>query len=203
MVINDRQTSEGTGKDVKQVWHPRTTEEMHRLEMLAQAAVGFDAKRGDQVILQNVSFSTNTPEAKGNVLDNVLGQTKMLLALEPGMLRSFVTGVVGLMVIWFVLRPVANEVVRTLKDTAAMAPSRLLGEQHALSEPRVAGGMQPVLGVGDAGDWDRGMEPEEVAIRKPLRRDAVFEQVAEHIKRSPTQSTRILETWISPEGDGE
>ena len=203
VVINDRQTSEGTGKDAKQIWRPRTTEEMHRLEMLAQAAVGFDVKRGDQVILQNVSFSTNLPEVKGSVLENVLGQTRTLLALQPGMLRTLITGVVGLMVIWFVLRPVANEVVRTLKDASAMAPGRLPREQHALTDAHSAGGTQPALGQGNTGDWDRGKEPEEVSTRRPLRRDAVFEQVAEHIKRSPTQSTRILETWISPDGEGE
>src|SRR3981081_3319294 len=59
VVVNDRGTIDGVGKLEHLVWKPRSAEEMRRLEELAQAAVGYDARRGDQVVMQNVSFSTN------------------------------------------------------------------------------------------------------------------------------------------------
>ena len=62
VVVNDRSMTEGVGKLAHAVWKPRSADEMRRLEELAQAAVGFDAKRGDQVVMENVSFSTNAPE---------------------------------------------------------------------------------------------------------------------------------------------
>ena len=62
VVVNDRMLTDGAAKGPKTVWKPRTQDEMHRLEQLAQAAVGFDEKRGDQVVMENVSFSSNAPE---------------------------------------------------------------------------------------------------------------------------------------------
>ena len=61
VVVNDRQVMDGTGKAEHLVWKPRTAEEMKRFEGLAQAAVGFDEKRGDDVVMSNVSFSSNAP----------------------------------------------------------------------------------------------------------------------------------------------
>jgi flagellar M-ring protein FliF len=44
VVVNDRSVTEGSGKLEHAVWKPRSAEEMRRLEQLAQAAVGFDAR---------------------------------------------------------------------------------------------------------------------------------------------------------------
>src|SRR6185437_4617677 len=46
VVVNDRAITEGTGKLEHIVWKPRSADEMRRLGQLAQAAVGFDARRG-------------------------------------------------------------------------------------------------------------------------------------------------------------
>ena len=67
------------------VWKPRSADEMHRLEELAQAAVGFDARRGDQVVIQNVSFSTNAPEMKPPVMDRLMEEARALLHAQPGL----------------------------------------------------------------------------------------------------------------------
>src|SRR5580692_6705150 len=72
VVVNDRSVTEGAGKFEHLVWKPRSADEMHRLEELAQAAVGFDTRRGDQVVIQNVSFSTNAPEVKPPVMDKMV-----------------------------------------------------------------------------------------------------------------------------------
>ena len=63
VVVNDRMVMEGEGKIAHAVWKPRSSEEMHRLEELAQAAVGFDSKRGDSVVVENMGFSSNAAEA--------------------------------------------------------------------------------------------------------------------------------------------
>ena len=200
VVVNDRAATEGTGKDAKTVWRPRTAEEMHRLEVLAQAAVGFDAKRGDQVVMENVSFSTNAPEVKAGGLDRVMEQAKAVLSSQPGMLRTAVTGLIGLVLIWFVLKPVANQVVVTLKEPALIATSQTTKQMAATSGPVAA--QAGALGEGGM-QWDQGIEGQPVLKRPAAARDAVFEQVAEHIKKSPEQSTRMLETWIAADGDND
>src|SRR6201996_5663376 len=78
VVINDRSVTEGAGKLQHVVWKPRSAEEMRRLEELAQAAVGYDARRGDQVVIENVSFSTNAPGVKPPAIDKVTDELRGL-----------------------------------------------------------------------------------------------------------------------------
>src|SRR3984957_7790176 len=83
VVVNDRSVMEGLGKDQHFVWKPRSPDEMRRLEELARAAVGFDLKRGDQVAMENVSFSSNAPEVKLAPMDRALEEARTLLRSQP------------------------------------------------------------------------------------------------------------------------
>ena len=104
--------------------------------------------------------------------------------------------------IWFVFKPVAGQVVATLKEpmlleatqtTRAMLTAEAVnadmpvlaaqGERAALSEPATAQN-----------------SPEPMRRRSaPAAAEEVFQQVAEHIRREPGQSTRLLEAWIGGE----
>ncbi len=77
------------------MWKPRSAEEMHRLEELAQAAVGFDARRGDQVVMENVSFSTNAPEVKPPVMDRLMDKRADCCIRSRALMRTAVIGICG------------------------------------------------------------------------------------------------------------
>jgi flagellar M-ring protein FliF len=190
VVVNDRSVTEGTGKLEHVVWKPRSADEMHRLEELAQAAVGYDARRGDQVVMQNVSFSTNAPEVKPPVMDKLMEEMRGLLHTQPGLMRTAVIGICGVLLVLFVLRPVASQMTATLREPLLLA-----------------------AGAGNEGVFDERKEPteipngmaEEALLPRPRNRanqlqQGIFEHVSEHIRREPAQSTRLLEAWIgSPE----
>lgn len=186
VVVNDRSVTEGAGKLVHVVWKPRSAEEMHRLEELAQAAVGYDAQRGDQVVMQNVSFSTNGPEMKTPVMDRLMEEARGLLHTQPGLMRTAVIGVCGVLLVLFVLRPVASQVTATLREPMLLPP-----------------------GTGTAGVFEEHEEQrsaenaptEEMLLPRPKGKahqlqQGIFEHVSEHIRREPAQSTRLLEAWI-------
>jgi flagellar M-ring protein FliF len=174
--------TEGVGKLEHVVWKPRSAEEMHRLEELAQAAVGFDARRGDQVVMQNVSFSTNAPEVKPPAMDRLMEEVRGLLHTQPGLVRTAVIGLCGMLLVMFVLRPVASQMTATLREPmllpTASVEAGVIGEQ-----------LLPL--------------PEESGEELPRSRNktyqlqqGIFEQVSEHIRREPAQSTRLIEAWI-------
>ena len=197
VVVNDRESSEGAGKTEHAVWKPRTADEMRRLEGLAKAAVGFDEKRGDEVVMENVAFNTNVPEAKAAVATQVLEQARNLLGTQPGLIKMGVVGVLGALLIWVVLRPVAGQVVATLKEPA-MLTSTVTQEVRGVS----AGAEVKGLENDGRAEWKEELPP-AVPVRMPVRigsGEAVYEQVSEHIRREPAQSTRLLEAWI---GSGE
>jgi flagellar M-ring protein FliF len=184
VVVNDRSVTEGTGKMEHVVWKPRSAEEMHRLEELAQAAVGFDARRGDQVVMQNVSFSTNAPGVKPPTMDRLMEEARGLLHTQPGLMRTAVIGICGVLLVLFVLRPVASQVTATLR------------------EPRLlAAGANTAGAFEDREETTRNDPREEVLLPRAKSKthqlqQGIFEYVSEHIRREPAQSTRLLEAWI-------
>jgi flagellar M-ring protein FliF len=185
VVVNDRCVTEGAGKLVHLVWKPRNAEEMHGLEELAQAAVGYDARRGDQVVMQNVSFSTNAPEVKPPAMDKLMEEMRGLLHTQPGLMRTAVIGICGVLLVLFVLWPVASQVTATLREPLLLAAE---AEVPGVLEERE---MAPTQNVPD----------EEVFLPRAKSKthqlhQGIFEHVSEHIRREPAQSTRLLEAWI-------
>ena len=198
VVVNDRMAIEGTAKALKPVWKPRTGEEMHRLQGLAQAAVGFDEKRGDQVVMENVGFSSNTQEVEPQGVDKVMDQAKNLLGTQPMILKTGVTALLGVILLMLVLRPVATQLVATMKEPAMLGS----GKRHGTPPDDRGGSLQgggakselngtPSAGLG-AGSADGSAEE-----RGPTR----FDEISSHIKRDPGHSTRLIEAWIASDGD--
>jgi flagellar M-ring protein FliF len=186
VVVNDRMATEGVGKLAHAVWKPRSADEMRRLSELAQAAVGFDAKRGDQVVMENVSFSTNAPEVMATPLERVTDELKNLLHSQPGMMRTLMMGLCGILLVLMVLRPVARQVTATLKETQLLTA----GATHGMS----------TAGVIEVRD-EAGGRLEEQSVEQPRlpvwsSRQEMAKHVSEQILRDPAQSTRLLVSWI-------
>ncbi len=194
VVVNDRAVSDGAGKQEQTVWKPRSAEEMRRLEQLAQAAVGYDAKRGDQVVMENVGFMSNAPVLKAAGMDRVAESLKGLLHSQPGLARTLMIGLCGVLIVLFVLKPVAQQVKDTLNEPLLLAETNsakssagsMVGHEQiaAPQTERLTDGTEAGPEASRAGSVSRG----------------IFEHVTDHIRREPVQSTRLLEAWI---GAGE
>ncbi len=196
VVVNDRLVADAKS----QAWRPRTAEEMRRLEGLARAAVGFDEKRGDEVVMENVGFSSNVPEVKAGGAAQAVEQARSLMNTQPGMMKTGVVGLLGVLVIWFVLRPVAGQVVATLREPTMLSESTRLEVREVTTSASTQ-----VLGSPSSAEQALP-EPVRVVPRikmRPLAGEAVHEQVSEHIRREPAQSTRVLEAWIGAGEEGQ
>jgi flagellar M-ring protein FliF len=193
VVVNDRSAVEGVGKLEHTVWKPRSPEEMHRLEELAQAAVGFDARRGDQVVMENVSFSTNAPEVTPPAMDRMMDQTRALLHTQPELMRTVVMGLCGVLLVLFVLRPVARQVTATLREPVLLTAGTSAADGLEIEEERRLAAASSV-------------EEESVMPRTMSRtlqhQQGIFDHVSEHIRKDPAQSTRVLEAWIGASEEG-
>ncbi len=202
VVVNDRMTTESAagakGKTLKTVWKPRTGEEMHRLEGLAQAAVGFDEKRGDQVVMENVSFSSNAPEIETAGVDKMMEQAKDLLGTQPAMLKTGVTALLGMMLVLLVLKPVATQMVASMKEPALLGDGsrHVSGDEHRGTGLH-GGAARSELESGHGGAAGVGSSAGLMEDRGPTR----FDEISSHIKRDPVHSTRLIEAWIADDGD--
>jgi flagellar M-ring protein FliF len=157
---------------------------MQQLEQLARAAVGFDATRGDQVVIENVGFSSNMPEIKGPPMQRLMDETSSLLSSQPGLLKTVSVLVLGLLLVMLVLKPMTRQMMTALSQTPPLA----LFAGHGGAE---AGGIA-------------GRAPGGLASGRAIDAQGLYEHVSAQIRREPAQSKRLLESWISEtteEGD--
>ena len=179
IVVNDRELIQGQGSRQKTFWQHRSPDEMKRLEQLAQAAVGFDSSRGDEVVLENVPFESNANTTAQSGLNHLATQAGDLLRAQPTFVRSLGTGFAVLLFGVLVLRPLT---ARTL---------------DLMSNPLVAAG-SPAGAMLASRDVKDAAKP---AVPTHLSEQTVFDRVRAQIQSEPHGSTRLLESWIGSGGE--
>ncbi len=187
VVVNDREVAGEVGKPA--VWRARTQEEMRRMEALAQGAVGFDEKRGDVVTMENVGFSSNVPEVKAAGMAKVMEEARGLAGSQPGLVKTGMLGVLGLLVVLLVLKPMAGSVVAVMKEPMLLERTETKLIAATAAEPAAAGAAAAALPAGEV----RFMG---------ITGESVFEKVSEQVRKEPAQSTRLLQAWIGGEQEG-
>lgn len=165
VLINQRMVVNGR----KVTWQPRSPEEMKRLTLLAEAAVGYDASRGDTVTVVELPFDEQIPP------QTPLAQ-RLLAAADSGPLLKYgiiLLAMIALLI--FVVRPMTAALKQGgAAVQSASAPNELLTDRTG--EPP---------------------SPEQIAAEKQKQHmQSVFDQVSDHMRREPGQSARLLQSWI-------
>jgi flagellar M-ring protein FliF len=166
------------------------------------------------VVIQNMSFDSNSPEAPAPILDRVSDGAKGFLRTQPNLIKTLVLGLCGVLLVMFVLRPVARQAIETMKEPVMLADGS--GPHHE------AEGIdhhhlemvdhEEALGSGGMDEMDEQPEmmpqrqmsapvhhaPAPVQRRGKTSAQAIFDSVAEHIREDSMQSTRVLQSWIAP-----
>jgi len=181
VLVNDRMAAP-PGKSGAAVWKPRDPEEMKRLTMLAQAAVGFDPGRGDQISVENISFDGNRGTPQPGLPERLLagaGQSPALLKYA-----TILAAMLGL--IFFVLRPIAAK-----GSPATVAGALGPGASAEAVAAAVAAGADPALA---------SVAAEELVLEAQKKRaQTLHDGVIESINGDPALSSRLLHSWIHAE----
>lgn len=160
------------GKTV--TWQPRSPQEMQRLTALAEAAIGFDASRGDTVSVVDLPFSDQSMPPVP------LTQKLLANAVESAPLLKYAFIVLAMLVLLiFVARP-------------------MLGMMRPGAQPVLKATAQTVAAL--AAEPEAPPTPEQIALQKQKQHmQTVFDQVTDHLTRNPAQATRLLQSWIHTE----
>jgi flagellar M-ring protein FliF len=163
-----------SGKQVS--WQPRSAEEMQHLTDLAQAAIGFDSARGDQVNVEDMAFEDNSGHPPTTAMEQFLAG-----AAQSEPVWKYGACLLGLLcLVFFVVRPMMSK--RAIPEGVATAALP--------NEPLLSSGNEemPLSEVED-----------ESAEGQKKRAQVLFDAVAEHLRREPAQTTRLLQSWIHTE----
>ena len=168
VLINEQRVVSGG----KASWQPRSPEEMKRLTELAEAAIGYDAARGDTVSVVELPFQQQAAP------QTPLGQ-KLLAAAESGPLLKYGVILLALLVLLVLFARPVHGGAETGPGGGIEAPP----QAAALERGRGAGLLRRI----------RWRNKQKQHMQK------VFDQVSEHLNQEPAQSTRLLQSWINTE----
>jgi flagellar M-ring protein FliF len=174
IVVNDRLVQAASKGNAAQ-WQPRSPDELRNLTALAQAAVGFDTARGDLLQVEDLAFEENRLQPPITMSSQVLATAEG----APVVVKYAALLVCILVVVAFGVRPAVRR--------ASFGPVTKGGK----------GRVKELPGTVEAAEA-RVLRPPEPAEVDPerIRAQEIFEQVSGHLKREPTQSSRLLQSWI-------
>jgi flagellar M-ring protein FliF len=205
-------------KDAKGVvtYQPRSKEEIDRIAALVRSAIGFDAKRGDQVEVVNLRFAETTPTP----ITEPTGWMSYVQFTKDDIMRLAEQGVMvllGFVVLLFVVRPLVRRVIASDGETPGVSEAvassvGASGVANAIGLPHVtATAVAPNI-VTNAGSSNANISivgaDESVAIsnRTAAMIDIAqvqgqvhaqsVQKVGELAERNPHEAVAIIRNWL-------
>jgi flagellar M-ring protein FliF len=175
IVVNDR-LAQMASRGKTAVWQPRSADELRNLTALAQAAIGFDPARGDLLTVQDLAFEDNRTAEPVTLPGQVLATAENSPVLVK--YAAILTGI--LIVLAFGVRPALR------KARPGPAVVSAAGTRELAAGTVGADAAHPAL---------RPPEPAELDPER-IRAQEILDQVTGHLKREPSQSSRLLQSWI-------
>ncbi len=193
--------TEDRAADGTTTWRARTPEDLEQMTRLVKTAIGFDAKRGDQLELVNMRFAVQdtqaTPEP-ARLLGLPIGKDDLL-----SIGRTAIPALVVLVMLLVILRPMVARLTAPMEpatDGLAFAgadPRMLPGDPAA----RPAGSNRNALTTTDGGDGADGDEEEIINMQNvegALKATSV-RRLTTLVERHPEESLSIVRTWLRQE----
>ncbi len=187
----------------EQVYVPRPKAEIDQITALVKSAIGFKAERGDTVEIINMRFAPPPVIQDQSRTDMILGLEKHQFAR---LLEILLIGVVGLIALIVVVRPITLKVIDTSKELLPSPELQGGVEGYLPGTPGTAGPSYQSSGGGgsarfsstDDGYYDEG-EHEEININRiegKVKR-ANVKKVEELIETYPKESLNVIRSWMN------
>jgi flagellar M-ring protein FliF len=172
------------------IYKERSKDDLDRIAALVRSAIGFDQKRGDQVEVVNLKFAEGpaiTPIEQPTGILGVLQFTKddVMYVIELGVMM-----VLGLVVLFMVVRPLVKRILASEEIAALVAPAPALPEPVAAPAPAVTGQALIPGTPGTAQLLDVAQVQGQVHAQSVHR-------VGELADRNPNETVAIVRQWLS------
>jgi flagellar M-ring protein FliF len=166
-------TTDSKGK-VSVTRQKRSQDELNRIQELAEATIGFDAKRGDTISVQNLSFDGDSTGSDLPV-PNLASEVQKAASEYSSLLRPLSLLGLFLLAYLLVIRPVQKHVLRQGELTAGLQPSLA-----AVNAPELSSESTDVIDVG-------------------RRAAQLKQQSSELAKQNPVDTARAMQAWMREE----
>ncbi len=181
------------GADGVKTYEPRTEEELDQLAILVRSATGFDEERGDKIEIVNMPFVDLSEEIAGEPDDGFLSFAQTHLTRVAELL---VLGVVAVLVLLLVVRPLVGRIVEDrLDEGATKLPGT--GTRAALAAPAGQEELEdPSSSDLMAEEIEQMIDLNKVEGR--VRASSV-RKIGEIVDKHPDEAVAIIRNWLYQE----
>jgi flagellar M-ring protein FliF len=172
------------------VYAERSKEELDRIATLVRSAIGFDQKRGDQVEVVNLKFAeppfVAPIEARGGLF-GMMDFTKddVMYSIELAVMT-----LLGLVVIFMVVRPLVRRILTPDPGPAGAAPSALPAPAEASAQAGATG--QNLV----PGNNATAQLIDVAQVQGQVHAQSVH-RVGELAERNPAETASIIRQWLA------
>ena len=193
VVVDGKYTKNDKGEIA---YEPRPKEEIDRIAALVRTAIGFDAKRGDQVEVANLRLA----EVPSNPIVEPSGFMSMLQFTKDDLMRGielFVMGLLGLIALMFGVRPLIRKIVGTESVSVAAAPAAIAAAGGGAIAAAIAAKIPgPTPAEAAAAMPNRTTEMIEIAQVQGHVHAQSVQKVGELADNNPNETAAIVRTWL-------
>ncbi len=179
-------------------YQPRSKADIEQIATLVRSAIGFDQKRGDQVEVVNMRFA----ETPATPIIEPSGWLAMFQFTKDDIMRAIemlVMGVLGLVVLLLVVRPLVRRIITPEDRAAAALPP--LGPPSADALPAVPAPAGASV-FAESIDPSKAAEPSQTSkmidiaqIQGQVHAQSV-QKVGELADKNPRETVSILRQWL-------
>lgn len=188
-VVEQKKDAKG---QIQETRRKRTPDEMKQIEALAQAAIGFDATRGDVLSVQNVSF-VNSPYEAPEPLP-ITERVRVVTEKWIWLARYLVLLALFAMIYLLVLRPVKNQLLLSFQEPAGQLRSTVFAGAFAGSASAAAAELsQPGPPVSDI-DLERELNETNSEVERVVK---MKRHLVEKVKSEPAAASQLVRHWIN------
>jgi len=186
------------------VYQPRAKEEIDRIAALVRSAIGFDAKRGDQIEVVNLRFA----ETSAVPINEPTGWMSYLQFTKEDIMRGAELGVMallGLIVLFMVVRPLVRRIV-TPEGAASAAGVAGVASAMALPDDATGGNGAITNGGGTNISIASSEPPVVISNRTSTMIDVAkvqgqvhavsVQKVGELAEKNPHEAISIIRNWL-------
>ena len=169
------------------VYQPRTKEELDRIAALVRSAIGFDQKRGDQIEVVNLRFA----EVPSTTIQEPTGFLSFLQLTKEDIMRAIelaVMGLLGLVVVLFVVRPLVRRIL------TPEAPKAAVAALPGVAAPGLAPDAADAVALATANSQTAKLI--DMAQVQGQVHAQSMEKVGELAERNPHETVAIVRQWL-------
>ncbi len=168
------------------VYEPRGKEEIDRIAALVRSAIGFDAKRGDQVEVANLRLA----ELPVNPIVEPSGVMNLLRFTKDDLMRAlelFIMALLGLIVMLMVVRPMLRRILGPL----APEPAPVIAEDGTLVVTTAAAPEKPIPIPAN-----KTAKMIDLAQVQGQVQAQSLQKVGELADKNPNETVSVIRTWL-------